>query len=73
MASLSYLRAEHNAEPGAPEDPELPGEHGLLGADVAAVVLPVWGGGWRLGIGRGELEARLGIVVGQGYRILKSI
>ena len=36
--SVYYLCAEYNAESRAPEDPELPREHGLLRADVAAVV-----------------------------------
>ena len=40
LSNTCYLRAEHDAEPGEPEDPELPGADGLLRADVAAVVLP---------------------------------
>ena len=71
---MSYLRAEHDAEPGEPQDPELPGADGLLRADVAAVVLPVRGSGRRLG--RGGIVIRpgaLGIFIGQRHGILKTV
>ena len=80
MYCISYLCAEHNAEPGEPEDPELPGADGLLRADVAAVVLPAArgrGGGRRRRLGNdgggGAVfgSGGLGVVVGQRHGILK--